>query len=319
MKILITGATGFIGRRLTEHLLSVGHEVTCLVRKTSDTGFLEAKDVPLVFAEITDERGIEKAFSRIRPDAVFHCAARVSNENEEELRRVNAGGTLNICRACHEHGVKRLVYLSSVSVISGNIRSPLTDDLPYKASNAYGRSKIEAERIVVDYRKKGLRVAVVRPCMVVGEGEPHAIGRILSLVKKRRVPVLDIPGMDSRLQLAYVGNVVQALVLALEKEKALEGAFMVADKEVITIRKFLETLYRYLEAGDPPVVPSPLVRFFMIVPPVRKKLNRFFKHRVYDISRAQDLLGYVPEVSTEEGLRRTAEWWVEKKRIAHSV
>jgi nucleoside-diphosphate-sugar epimerase len=309
VKILITGATGFIGKRLLERLLAKGHDVVCLVRKTSKIDFLKNRETPLITCDITDAGQVERAFGQARPEYVFHCAASVESKDEEELYKTNGIGTRNICSACYKYGVERLIYVSSVAVISGNPRVPLVDALPYKATNGYGRSKIEAERVVMDFRSKGLCTAVIRPCMVYGEDEPHLLGRILGEVASRHIPVLDFPGMDSRLQLASVDNVVQALELALQKEEALQGTFIITDSETITIRKFLEILYDASGAGRPPVVPDWAIKLGLFIPFFRRKADRYFKDRVYDISRARDVLGYDPKVSTEEGLRKTVKHW----------
>jgi nucleoside-diphosphate-sugar epimerase len=148
--------------------------------------------------------------------------------------------------------------------------------------------------------------------MVYGEGEPHAMDGIIKAARKRRMPIFNIPEMDAKLQLGYVGNVVQALELALNKEEATEGTFLIADKDVLTLRKFVEILYSELGCGKPPVIPEPLSKFLMIFPPFRRKAKDFFKNRAYDISRAVNILGYDPKVSTEEGLRRTIDHWKEK-------
>jgi len=311
MRILITGATGFIGRHLAWSLLAGGHELFCPVRKTSDTSPIEKRGITLMEADLADTEGIDNVFQHARPEAVFHCAAEVTSGDVETLYSVNVEGTFNVCDACMRQGVDRTIYLSSVSVVSGNDAVPLTDSLPYKSSNSYGWSKIEAETIVLDFRAKGLRAAVIRPCMVYGEDEPHLLGAILGLVRKRRLPVVDVPGMDSMLNLADVNNVVQALELSLEKEEALSGTYIIADREVITLKGFLRILYD--EMGTrPPVLPGWLGRAFLTVPPLRERADRLFKHRVYDISRAEKMLGYKPDISTEEGLRRVVRHWKEK-------
>lgn len=310
MRILVTGATGFIGGELSRRLLVEGHEVWALVRKTSRVDKIITMGARVVEGDVTDFSSIEKALAESSPGAVYHSAARVWDSDEEKLFRDNAAGTLNVCRACYERSIPRLIYLSSVSVVSGNREVPLYDGLPYKASDAYGRSKIEAEKAAVEYREKGLNTAIIRPCMVYGEEEPHALGGIIEGVKARRIPILEVPGMEGRLALVYVGNVVGSLVLALHGDEALEGTFMIADREVITIRKFLEIIADQLGAKSPFVVPGWVVRSVMAIPPVSKKITRYFKDRIYDISRAEKILGYAPPVSTEEGLRRTVSHWM---------
>ncbi|MGB2601564.1 MAG: NAD(P)-dependent oxidoreductase [Candidatus Omnitrophota bacterium] len=309
MKILVTGATGFIGKNLVNNLLEKGHEVVCIVRKTSKVDYLKEKKVSLVVADLLDSDEVEKVFSEIGPEAVFHCAAAVMENNEGKLHNVNVTSTRNICKACYGNNIRRLVYLSSIAVISGNVKVPLTDDLPYKANSSYGRSKIEAEKVVMDFREKGLTAAVIRPCMVYGEDEPHGLDKMLRAVAARRIPVFDVPGMDSKLNLVHVDNVVQVLMLALEKDEALEGAFMVADEEAITLRKFFEICYDELGSSDPPVIPAWIGKILLLIPAVKKRADGYFKDRVYDISRAQDLLGYDPKVGTEDGLRQVIRYW----------
>lgn len=309
MNILVTGATGFIGKNLVGRLLKERYDLTCLVRRTSNVDFLKTQNVALVTADITNAGEVNKIFSEIKPEIVFHCAAGVMEKDENVLYKANAEGTRNICRACLDNNIKKLIYVSSVAVISGNTQVPLGDDLPYKASNTYGRSKIEAERIAVEFRDKGLRVSILRPCMVYGEDEPHALDRILQLIKARRIPILDVAGMDSKLNLVYIDNVVQALMLAFKNDRAARGTFVIADPDIITLRKFLEILYDELNGDHPPVVPGWLVRPLMIIPPIGRGIKRFFKDRVYDITPARKILGYAPGISTEEALRKTVRYW----------
>ena len=309
MKILVTGATGFLGLDLTRRLVEEGHEVVCSVRKTSNVSKFDGMKVSCVQADITDGKAFSEIVAMVRPDVVYHCAARVWDADEEKLFTDNVNGTAEVCGACYRHNVKKFIYLSSVAVVSGNEATPLTDDMDYKCSDAYGRSKAEAEKIVVSYREKGLNTVILRPCMVYGEDEPHALDNIMKSIMRRKVPVLNVPEMESKLALAYVGNVTDVLLLALHKPEALSGTFMIADKEVVTIREFVEIIADELGAKKPVIIPRWAVKVAAVLPSVRKKMTRIFKDRVYDISRITDILGYDPKVSTEEGLRRSARYW----------
>lgn len=318
MRILVTGATGFIGLNLVRRLVPKGHEIVCLARKSADVSRLKDLPVSLSFCEVLDESGVDKVFRAFRPEAVFHCAAAVEARDERELRRVNVGSTRNICEACLKYGTGRLIYASSIAVVNGNEGPVLNDSMPYKANCAYGWSKVAAELVVYEYREKGLKTAIIRPCMVYGEEEPHALGRILYLANRRLLFLPDIPEADSTLHLAYVGNVAQIMETALYDDRALEGTYIVADREYTTVRGFFNALYRELGAGAPPVIPRWAMSIAFIVPAVRNKVKRLFRERVYDISRAERLLGYKPEVSLEEGLRRTVFAWKKPGSAGHS-
>ena len=97
-------------------------------------------------------------------------------------------------------------------------------------------------------------------------------------------------------------------------ERKIARVIIHLKREIITFREFLEIVYDEIDAGVPPVVPGWLARLLMVIPPFRRKADSFFKERIYDISRAVDILGYDPEVSTEEGLRRTVRYWKNKER-----
>lgn len=309
MKIMVTGATGFLGFDLTRRLVEEGHEVVCSVRKTSDKAKLQALKVSIVEADITDGRAVSDCVAMVRPDIVYHCAARVWDADEKKLFVDNVTGTSEVCGACFRHRVGKFIYLSSVSVVSGNEGRMVTDNMGYKSSDAYGRSKAEAEKIVISYRNKGLKTSIIRPCMVYGENEPHALDNIIKAIMQRRIPLLNVPEMDTELVLAYISNVTDVMILAMCKEEALNGTFIVADKEIITIRKFIEIIADEISARKPMVIPGWIVRLAEMLPPVARKTKRIFKSRTYDISRIRDVLGYIPRVSTEEGLRRTARHW----------
>jgi len=301
MKVLVTGATGFIGKRLSQRLAQEGYELVCAGRRLSKLGSLlyKAKAVEL---DIRDPALLKSILRREKPDAVFHCAALVSNGSLASLMRVNRDGTRNLFEACFKESIERVVYLSSVAVISGNPQNPLTEELPYSAANRYGESKIEAEKIALSYREKGLKVCVIRPVMVYGEYEPHLLGLISKLVKYRLIPV--VGSGENKLQLVCVDNVVDVMVLALSDERAYEGTYIVADKETLTVREFFEYIAKAQNANHPFVIYDNLLSFFELIPFIKKKLSFFKKDRTYSIERMKNNLGYTPRLSTYDELKK---------------
>jgi nucleoside-diphosphate-sugar epimerase len=151
--------------------------------------------------------------------------------------------------------------------------------------------------------------------MVYGVGEPHMLYRIFGMIKKRLIPLPDIPAMDSVLQLVAVENVVDALILAMEKDEALEGTFLIADKEIFTLKSLVTMLYDYLGAGKPRAIRGWLSNILLSMPLLRRVKLRF-KNRIYDISRARRLLGYDPAVKTAEGLKCAADEWLRRNSVS---
>jgi UDP-glucose 4-epimerase len=282
-----------------------------MVRETSDVGVLDPGNVSLVHASIEDGDAVRRAVELAYPDAVVHSAALVMSSDEEALDRVNVAGTRNICRAAMERGVGRVLHISSIAVIGGH-EMPLSDSMCPRPNNAYGRSKEKAERVILEYRRKGLSSVVLRPCMVMGEGEPHAMDTLCWLAEKRLFPLPDIPRADSKLHLVNVHNLADVMEKSLHADDALDGTYIVADRRALTIRRFVEIVYDELGSGSVPLLPRGIVRCLELVPAFRNRLRRVFRDRMYDISAAEGVLGYEPSFSTEEAVRSSVRSW--KKR-----
>ncbi len=309
MKVLVTGATGFIGGRFVSRMVRKEFDVVCTVRKTSNTSSLEKMGAPLRVCDITDAGEVDEALRDEMPDIVCHSAALVRSDDPQDLYSANVTGTRNILKACFERGIKRLVYVSTIAVINGNDELPLNDGMPYKANCSYGESKLEAEKIVVEYRKKGLNCAIIRPCMIYGEDEPHLLNKLFSLAEKYPIMVPDNRDAEKKLHLGYVENVAQVMELAMFSDKALDGTFIIADEDILTYRQFLEILSQELGKGKPRMIPEWLIKLLLVIPAIRKKYESMFKDRIFDISRAVDLLEYKQVMSAEEALRRTVRAW----------
>ncbi len=313
MKILVTGATGFIGARFVSRMMRNGHEMVCTVRESSNTLFLDRLGVALRICDITDEGRFEDILRKDKPDIVCHSAALVSSEDVSELQKANIAGTRVVVKACFYAGVKKLVYVSSIAVINGNSVLPLTDEMPYMSNSPYGGSKLEAEKIVVKYRDKGLDCVILRPCMIYGEDEPHLLDKLFDMACKLPVLMPDNSDADKKLHLGYVENVAYAMELAALSQQEHVGTFIIADEDILTYRKFLEILSREIKGRHPVKVPGWIVKALLLFPALRDKYERVFRDREFDVSRAVDFLGYRQVMSAEEALRKTIRSWKEQK------
>ena len=301
MKIFVTGATGFVGRHLTKRLLKEGHEVICGGRSFNKISEILDK-VKTARVDLRDKNSISSIIKTEAPDVVYHAGALVMSSIYEDLKRTNVEGTENVLSACLNSGVKRVIYVSSVAVVSGNPESPLTEGVPYKATNPYGQSKLEAEKIAVEYRKKGLKIAILRPPFIYGEDDPHGLGRFLTAFKKRIIPILGKG--KNRIHMVSVENLVDVLILCLSKEEAYEGTYFVADREALPLKDMCEFIAKVLGAKPPFVIPEIIVKALCMIPFINARIRFFMKDRVYSIKRLEENLGYTPRISVHDGLKR---------------
>ena len=311
MNILITGATGFIGKNLVEGLFNKGgHNIFCMVRNPQKAKALEPFGVKLIYADITQKPFLDKLLS-YKIDIIFHTAACVENKNSSILRRVNVLGSKNICELALKLGVEKLVYISSVAVISGNTRVPLVEDLPFKATNIYGESKIEAEKVVCKYREKGLKIIIVRPPMVYGEDEPHMLSFLLFITKYRLFPLLDRG--KSKLHLGYVKNIAEAMIFLMDKEEAQKGSFFLGDDEVLTVREVFDIFAKALRVKSLPNLPSWVKPILINLPFIGKKIGFFSKDRVYSLERIRSL-GFKAPFRAEESLTKSVQSFLRSQK-----
>ncbi|MFH1519558.1 MAG: NAD(P)-dependent oxidoreductase [Candidatus Omnitrophota bacterium] len=304
MNILITGATGFIGKNLVESLFKQGGcTLFGLVRNPQKAKALEPFGVRLIYGDITDKASLNKLLN-YKIDVIFHNAAYVENKNLNLLHRVNVLGSENICELALSLGVERLIYTSSVSVVSGNPQVPLIEDLPFKATNIYGESKIEAEKVILKYREKGLNIVIVRPPMVYGENEPHILKVLLFITKYRLFPLIDKG--KAKLHLGYVKNVAEAMIFLLDKEEALEGSFFVGDEEVLAVREVFDAFAGALKVKTLPNLPAWLKPIVISLPSIGRKISFFSKDRVYSLARIKSL-GFKAPFKARESLIKSAQ------------
>jgi len=304
MNILVTGATGFIGRNLVEELAKENkHNLFCLVRNFKKAKVLEPYGVKLIHGDITDKASLNKILN-YKIDCIFHNAAYVDSKNPKLLYKTNVLGSENICELALSLGVRKVVYTSSVAVVSGNSQTPLIEELPFKATNIYGQSKIEAEEVILKYRQKGLNIVILRPPMVYGETEPHMMKTLLFITKYRLFPLIDKG--EAKFHLGYVRNIAKAMTFLLNKQEAIEGSFFLGDEEVLTAREVFNIFSKVLGVKPLLNLPGWLKPVVMNLPFIGRKLRFFAKDRVYSLERIK-LLGFKAPFKVRESLTKSAQ------------
>ncbi|HZH03093.1 MAG TPA: NAD-dependent epimerase/dehydratase family protein [Myxococcaceae bacterium] len=322
MKVLLTGATGFLGSYIAEQLAAAGHSVRALVRASSDTRRLEAlPGAERVVGTVEDAASVARAMEGM--ESVIHAAGILKGLGPEDFERVNVGGTANVLEAARRTaGFRRLVFVSSIAAVGPSVDGrPVSADHPPAPVTHYGRSKLKAEALLKAAAGE-VPSTIIRPPMVYGPRDRETLAFFKS-VKSGVMPF--VGGGRNTLSVIYVEDCARACVQALTASGVESGtAFFVEDGQVYVWREMLEELERALGR-------KALLRFSVPVSVLtavalgneavakmtgkpamltRDKLNELLApHWVFDGKPAQKALGWKPEVAWAEGVRRAAAWY----------
>jgi nucleoside-diphosphate-sugar epimerase len=256
MRILVTGASGFIGQALCGQLLERGHEVGALVRRPGS----EPDGTRALAGDLSDGPRLAETLAAERPDCVVHLAAEIASQrSERKIREVNANGTAHLVDAClgvagaEPTAGPRVVFASTV--VTGDARGALlTEEAPLPVQTPYGRSKQQGERLV---GQSGLPAVVIRPSHVYGPGGWYANELVARLRGPGRLAVI---GRGENLwDVVHVDDVAGALVLAAERASP-GSVYHVVDDEPITFYDFMALTAEALGVGAPRRVPVALAR-----------------------------------------------------------
>ncbi|MFW6051753.1 MAG: NAD-dependent epimerase/dehydratase family protein [Myxococcota bacterium] len=317
MKVLVTGATGFLGSHLSELLVNEGHQVKALVRKTSKTDLLESIGAELHLASLEAGEGLDEAVQDV--DAVVHGAGLVKARTPEEFHAVNAQGARNLVEAVRRMrpGVQRFVHVSSLAAHGFRARE---DEEPQPLTN-YGRSKRAGEQAVLE-AAGDIPVTVIRPPAIYGPRDTEMFN-FFKMIKSRTKVFLG--SAQNRLSLIYGPDCARAIHAALTTDHPSGRTYFVEDGRCYTQEEFARAVEEALGVRAVPVkLPIWVVagaawcseaygkvanRAVMLT---RDKLNEL---RHPDLTceggEIRRELGWEPEVQLEEGARRTAQWYRE--------
>jgi nucleoside-diphosphate-sugar epimerase len=307
MNCLITGAGGFVGRSLSAALLMRGVVVRRALRavqKRSDN--FEDMVIGAIDGE-TQWSGVLRGIG-----TVVHLAARVhvmndvSKDSLVEFRRINVAGTLNLARQAAAAGVKRFVFVSSAKV-NGEHTEPghaFTEASTPNPQDAYGRSKHEAEQGLRQIAAEtGLEVVIIRPPLVYGPGVRANFAALLRAVQ-RGWP-LPLGAVNNQRSLVALDNLVDFIITCITHPRAANQTFLVSDGQDLSTPELIRGMTR--AAGVPARLLSVPVWVLQAGAGLLGKgglVQRLCGNLQVDISKARELLGWVPPVSVEEGLRR---------------
>jgi dihydroflavonol-4-reductase len=254
MRILVTGATGFIGSAVVRRLLAAGggHHVRVLARSNSNRRHIENLPVETVLGDLKDRRSLQRAVKGCQ--AVFHVAAdyRLWVPDPAGMYAVNVKGTENLMRAALDAGVQRVVYTSSVATIKLSKNGTPADEQNLATLNEmvghYKRSKFMAEALVLDMaQRQNLPAVIVNPSTPVGpyDLKPTPTGKMILQAVSGRMPAY----VDTGLNFVHVDDVAAGHLLAFERGRIAERYIL--GGENMTLRHFLETICRIIEKPAP--------------------------------------------------------------------
>jgi nucleoside-diphosphate-sugar epimerase len=309
MQILVTGANGFVGLTSCSEALASGMAVRGVTRAPCDLPI--GVDNVVVGSSDGDTGWLEVLANC---EVVVHLAARVHVMQEAtadplaEFRRVNVQGTLNLARQASAAGVRRFVFVSSIKVNgeSTQLGQPFTADDAPAPLDAYGVSKMEAEKGLREIaRQTGLEVVIIRPPLVYGPGVKANFAAMMRWLR-RGVP-LPLGAIHNQRSLVALDNLVDLILTCLTHPAAANQTFLVSEGEDVSTTELLQRIAQAL--GKPArLLPVPGSWLKLAAGLVGKGdvAQRLCGSLQVDISKTRELLGWVPPVSLDEGLRRAA-------------
>lgn len=325
MKVLVTGATGFLGLKVCEDLIARGDQVRALGRNKKAGEKLVQLGCEFINGDLRDQKLIEKATEGV--DVIVHSGALSSPWGEyKDFYDINVQGTQNVINGALKNNVKRLVHISTPSVYFNfkdrfNVKE--SDAIASPAPSLYTKTKLMAEGRVSEANQKGLETITLRPRGLFGPGDTTLIPRLINAHERGRLPI--IGDGSTTLDITYIDNVSLAVLNSIDAPATCSGRkYNITNGEPIKLWQtvawilaqvgrefkpkkvpfwliygvtgFSEVVCKYLLGGREPTL-------------TRYTAGLLAKSQTLDITRARTELGYQPKIHMDEGLKRTLEWW----------
>jgi nucleoside-diphosphate-sugar epimerase len=316
MKILVTGANGFVGKSLCKALFGQGWAVRAITRtKSSQTDDFEQAVVSSIDGATDWSAALRDVNIVIHLAARVHVMAEHSANPLAEFRKVNVEGTLNLAQQAAKAGVRRFVYMSSVKVNGEHteIDKPFSETDAANPQDAYGVSKCEAEQGLKRIAEEtGMEVVIIRPPLVYGAGVKANFASMLRTVK--RGILLPLGAIHNKRSFVYVDNLVSLILRCIDHPAAANQTFLVSDGHDISTTELLRGCADALDVKARFLpIPQKLVEVCAAILGKQDVAQRLCGNLQVDISKARTLLGWIPPISVADGLKATAQGLAQEK------
>jgi nucleoside-diphosphate-sugar epimerase len=324
--VFVTGGNGFVGRHLVSALQERGNRVRVLALPAEDTSWLEERGITVYRGDICQPRALVAPMQGVR--GVVHLAGMMDVWRPlDQYHAVNVTGTENVCRAALAAGVRRVVHMSSSSVYGMGLGRPVHESIPLAPfDDPYPMTKAEADKLVQQMiAEDRLPAVIIRPDQIFGPGDELHFARMADRVRARKGVI--VGSGRNAVPFVYVTDVVQGLLLALDQEQAVGQAYNITSDRPLTQEEFLRALAQEIGAKPPRVhIPyralyaagyaaerlAGLTRSWRRPPVTRLGVAFIGTDNRYAIDKAQQQLGYTPQVGVREGLRLAASWYLDR-------
>jgi nucleoside-diphosphate-sugar epimerase len=315
--VLVTGGTGFIGRRLVQVLAAKGWQVRVSVRQASSHDFPVGVE-PVSVGEINGSTAWQVALNGIH--SVIHLAGRAHVLNDDpksapaKFNQINTEGTANLADQCEQFGVKHFIFLSSLHAMGTTRTECLTELSVCQPDSAYGQSKLRAELAIAELTQRSqMQHTIIRPPLVYGPENLGNMERLLKLID-RGLP-LPLGSVQNQRSFIYIENLVDAITACLEHPNALNQTFLVSDGTLST-----PDLIRMLGTGlgkSPRLFTCP-PSFLRLIGQLTGRsgiIDRLLGSLAINDQKFRNLLGWQPPYTVAQGLQATADWYTKNQHV----
>jgi nucleoside-diphosphate-sugar epimerase len=326
LTVLVTGATGFMGASLVNGLRVRGEHVRVLARSPAKAARLTDQGAEVVIGDITERRAVADAVDGAR--VVYHLAGRLFEPcvPASEYHRTHVEGTKILLDRCQACSVERLVHCSTTGVLGVTGDGAADETAPYRPTNAYEATKAQAEQTVRERARRGLPAVIARPGLVYGPGDLHLLPFFRAVLRRQFRP---IGRRTVWLHPIYIDDMTEALLRCGDRTEALGECFHLAARAPVPLAGLADAIAR---AGGTSVprgrIPLPAARAAAAVgdrlpshlkqsaPLTRSRLDFLTHSRVYDVTKAQRMLGFVASTDLPTGAARSLAWYREQGYLA---